>query len=248
MQILIACAKTMTTPAGPLPGGCHPPRFLAEAAAIATEMASYDTAQLQQMLRVNHAIAAENYVRYKHWGDPETLRPAVMSYDGMVFQRLDAATLHPEALRYADSHLFIGSFLYGLLRPLDLISPYRLEGDVTLPVTGFHSLFDYWKPILTDWFIDTIKSDDGILVNLASAEFKRLFDWRRVAKEVTVLTPEFRVSAGGREKMVTIYAKMCRGAMTRYILETRPADAEALTAFSYEGFTHRDGLRFILEQ
>lgn len=247
MQLLIACAKTMATPPPPTPPG-HAPAFLDYAAKIAADMAQYTPEQLQQILRVNHTIATENYRRYKHWGDPDTLRPAVMSYDGIVFQRLDARSLSPDTLRYADAHLFIGSFLYGLLRPLDLINPYRLEGDVTLPVTGFKTLFDYWKPILTDYLIDTIKSDDGILVNLASAEFKRLFDWRRVTKEVTVLTPEFRVVKDGREKMVTVYAKICRGAMTRYILETRPTTPEDLTRFTYEGFLHTDTLRFVLPQ
>ena len=95
--------------------------------------------------------------------------------------------------RYAQEHLRITSFLYGLLRPLDGIRPYRLEGDVRLPEKGGITMFDYWKPLLTDYFIEEIKKRGGILVNLASGEMKDLFDWKRVESEVRVITPDLSV-------------------------------------------------------
>ena len=91
----------------------------------------------------------------------------------------------------------ITAFLYGLLRPLDGIKPYRLEGDVRLPEKGGISMFDYWKPLLTDYFIEEIKNCGGVLINLASAEMKDLFDWKRVEQEVRVITPEFQVWKAG---------------------------------------------------
>lgn len=97
-------------------------------------------------------------------------------------------------------------------------------------------MFDYWKPILTDWFINQIKSDDGILVNLASDEMRNLFDWKRVKQEVKIITPEFKVEKAGKLKTIVIYTKMCRGAMTRYILKNKITDMESLKVFEYEGF------------
>lgn len=89
---------------------------------------------------------------------------------------------------------------------------------------------------MTDWFIRRVKQDDGVLVNLASNEFRGLFDWKRVKKELTIVTPDFKVEKMGLVKNVTIYAKMCRGAMARWILTHRIAEVERLETFSYEGF------------
>ena len=97
-------------------------------------------------------------------------------------------------------------------------------------------MFDFWKPILTDWFIQKIKADDGILVNLASDEMRNLFDWKRVKKEVTIVTPQFRIEKNGKLKTIVIYTKMCRGAMARYILKERITDIDLLKGFEYEGF------------
>ena len=133
-------------------------------------------------------------------------------------------------------HLNITSFLYGLLRPLDAIRTYRLEGDAVLPGHGEQTVFEYWQDKLTDAFLEKIKADDGILVNLASSEMKRLFDWKRVCREARVITPEFRVREGDRLKTVVVYTKMCRGEMTRHILKNRIADLATLRSFEWEGF------------
>ena len=212
------------------------PTFLAEANANMQQLLHYSVEELQDMLRCNREIAAENWQRYRQFFDAEGLVPAVFAYDGMVFQKLAPETFSADDLSYANNHLLIGSFLYGLLRPLDMVHRYRLEGDVVLPENGV-SMFDFWKPILTDWFIRKIKADDGILVNLASNEFRDLFDWKRVKKEVTVVTPQFKVDKGGKLATIVIYTKMCRGAMTRWILQNRLTSIDALKAFEYEGYT-----------
>ena len=247
MQILIGCAKKMRV----APQGCGDvvatvPHFIDNAGMIAAQMAVYDTGELQEILGVGKKIAAENRLRYQAWHDEATLTPAVMAYDGMVFNKLSPQTFSAADMQYASEHLFIASFLYGLLRPTDFINPYRLEGKVSLPVTSHATLFDYWKPVLTDWFIDKVKADDGVLVNLASNEFRNMFDWKRVEKELTVISPDFKVEEGGRLKNVTIYAKMCRGAMTRYIIENRISAPELLAGFSFDGFHHAGGYDFVM--
>ena len=162
--------------------------------------------------------------------------PAVCAYTGTVFKRILPKDFSAEDFRYAQEHLRITSFLYGLLRPLDGIKPYRLEGDVRLPEKGGISMFDYWKPLLTDYFIEEIKNCGGVLINLASAEMKDLFDWKQVEQEVRVITPEFQVWKAGQPKTVVIYAKMCRGEMTRFIVKNRLECPEELKSFSWEGF------------
>ena len=142
---------------------------------------------------------------------------------------------------------FSDEFLYGLLRPCDRIRPYRLEGHVRLPEGhGGTTLFAHWRPLLTEAFIARIREQGGTLANLASAEMTKLFDWKAVEQSVRVVTPDFYTLKGGRLKPVTVYAKMCRGEMTRFILKNRIGQPDDLKAFEWEGFAYdeaasRDG-------
>jgi cytoplasmic iron level regulating protein YaaA (DUF328/UPF0246 family) len=216
------------------------PTFQSQANDNAMQMLDYSVEELSDMLHINKDIALENWKRFRTFHDNSTLQPAVFCYDGMVFQRLAPETFTDNDLQYANNHLLISSFLYGLLRPLDMINKYRLEGNVTLPKNNSKSMFDFWKPILTDWFINKIKADDGILINLASDEMRNLFDWKRIKEEVKVITPIFKVDKNGKLKTIVIYTKMCRGAMARYIIKNRITNIDELKSFEYEGFSIDD--------
>lgn len=238
MLAFISCAKTMASRCSAVVPEVTVPRFRAEAVQSALEMAQYSSPELEKLLRVNAKIAAENRLRFHDFCSEDNLSmPAICAYTGAVFKRILPKDFTADDFRYAQEHLRITSFLYGLLRPLDGIKPYRLEGDVRLPEKGGTSMFDYWKPLLTDYFIEEIKSQGGVLVNLASGEMKDLFDWKRVEAEVRIITPEFQVWKGGQLKTIVIYAKMCRGEMVRYIIKNRIEHPEALKAFTWEGFS-----------
>ena len=240
MQILIGCAKIMT--------GCAPsdisfatePTFQSQANDNAMQMLNYSVEELCEMLHINRDMALENWKRFRSFHDNSIRQPAAFCYDGMVYQRLAPETLSDSELRYANDHLMISSFLYGILRPLDIINKYRLEGNVILPNNNSKSMFDFWKPILTDWFINKIKADDSILIYLASDEMRNLFDWKRVKSEVKVITPTFKVDKNGKLKTIVIYTKMCRGAMARYIIKNRITNIDELKSFEYEGFSIDD--------
>ena len=240
MQILIGCAKIMT--------GCAPsdisfatePTFQSQANDNAMQMLNYSVEELCEMLHINRDMALENWKRFRSFHDNSIRQPAAFCYDGMVYQRLAPETLSDSELQYANDHLMISSFLYGILRPLDMINKYRLEGNVILSNHNSKSMFDFWKPILTDWFINKIKADDGILIYLASDEMRNLFDWKRVKSEVKVITPTFKVDKNGKLKTIVIYTKMCRGAMARYIIKNRITNIDALKSFEYEGFSIDD--------
>lgn len=213
------------------------PLYGAQAAKLAGQLATLSTEELAKLLRINRQIASTNRLRYSRFHDnAEAILPALLAYTGIVFKRIDPADFTAADFEYAQAHLNITSFLYGLLRPLDAIRPYRLEGDAVLPGHDEQTLFEYWQAKLTDAFLEKIKADDGILVNLASGEMKRLFDWKRICRQVRVITPEFRIREGDRLKTVVVYTKMCRGEMTRYILKNRIGDPELLKAFEWEGF------------
>lgn len=231
MQILISCAKTMDVGDNAL---LRPtmPRFEKEAEAAVGQLQEIGAAELAAALGTTPKIAAGNAARFAKFFDKDTpITPALLAYTGIVFKQIDPSSFTKDDFDYASRHLFITSFLYGLLRPGDAIRPYRLEGKVRLPWPDGPSRFDYWKPRLTDYLIHEVKADDGVLVNLASAEMKRLFQWKRVERELTVLTPEFKTISGGRERSIVIYTKMARGLAVRHLVKTAARTADDLRSF-----------------
>lgn len=240
MQILLANAKIMNNHSD-----VHPqttPLFHTVANELAAEMALCDIDTLAKELDCSRQIAAENWYRYQNFHSAEKL-PAIMAYNGQAYKHLKAITLSDDALTFGQEHLWITCFLYGLLRPMDAIVPYRMEHCVKLTMTEDKPINTFWKDKLTDVLIDSIKSDDGILVHLSTEEYEHLFDWKRVCKEVSVIHPLFYVrQKDGRLKMQAVWAKSCRGAMVRFILTNQITNPEELKAFSYEGFEYNPNL------
>lgn len=254
MMTFISCAKTMTARTKIKFPETTVPLFQKEARENALYMNQFTAEELGRMLKVNAKLAAENRLRYQDFLSPDTPSlPALLAYTGMVFKRIHPADFTTEDFRFAQQHLLITSFLYGLLRPLDAIRNYRMEGNVRLPKHQHQTQFDYWKPILTDYFIEAVRRQGGVLVNLASGEMKDLFHWDKVCREVQVITPEFYTLKNGKPTTVVVYAKMCRGEMTRFILKNRIEQPEQLKAFEWEGFSYdaassdAQTLRFLLK-
>lgn len=260
MQILLANAKIMNTAAAlrkVRSGDCTPwtePQFQAVANQLALEMAACDVDTLERELDCSRKLAAENWQRYQDFFTAEKL-PAILAYNGQAYKHLKAATLGDEALRFGQQHLWITCFLYGLLRPMDAVVPYRMEHTVHLPSTGGRPINQYWRrppsvpPTggkITDVLIDSVKADDGVLLHLSTEEYEHLFDWPRVCREVRVVHPLFYVrqssllSGGSRGagslKMQAVWAKACRGAMVRFVLQNQITTPDELCAFSHEGF------------
>lgn len=234
MQILLANAKIMFGKTNRKPVSA--PLFQTVADTLAAEMARMDVDDLARQLDCSQKIAAENWKRYQNFMAAEKM-PALLAYNGQAYKHLRADSLSDVALEYAQKHLWITCFLYGLLRPMDGIVPYRMEHCVTLEATSNKPINQFWKDRLTDVLIGSVKADDGTLLHLSTEEYEHLFDWKRVCKEVTVIQPLFYVrQKDGRLKMQAVWAKSCRGAMVRFILNNRPVTHEELSAFSYEGF------------
>ena len=212
------------------------PKFLKEAEHFALLMSQRSVEELMDMFHCSRQLAIDNKVRYGRFFADNEKFPAILAYFGQAYKCLQAQTFDDNDFLFAQQHLWITSFLYGLLRPLDMIHPYRMEGKVELD--GM-TMFNHWKPLLTDLLIESVKADDGILVHLATEEMQHLFEWKKVCKEVTLVQPQFLVVKNGKLKSVTVYAKSCRGAMTRFIIKNRLHSPEALQGFEYEGFVFK---------
>ena len=234
MQILLANAKIMKERAER--AAVSVPRFQAVADELAAGMALLEVDELAEQLDCSRKLAAESWQRFQQFHAAPTL-PALLAYNGQAYKHLKAATLSAGALRFAQQHLWITCFLYGLLRPLDAIVPYRMEHCVCLPQTGGRPVQFFWKDKLTDVLLESVAADDGVLLHLSTAEYEHLFDWKRVCASVRVVHPLFYVrQPDGRLRMQAIWAKSCRGAMVRYVLERGISSPDALRGFSYEGF------------
>lgn len=239
MLILLSCAKTMVGTTNVKVPFLTQPIYQKEANDIAMEMSQFTIDDLQAILKINNKLASDNFRRYQNFLSPDNLRiPSLCAYTGIVFKKLNPKDFTSDDFEYAQNHLRLTSFCYGLLRPLDNIVPYRLEGSVKLSNQGGQTLFDYWRNILTDLFIADIKKAGGILCNLASDEMKSLFDWNRVEREVRVITPIFQVWKNDKLSTIVVYTKMMRGEMARYILKNKIEDVESLLNFEAEGFRY----------
>lgn len=236
MQILLACAKTMTSSTKIEAPTVSTPRFEAEARQFALAMMNYSAGEVAQMMHCSTSIAATTRSRYANFFRNEELLPAILAYTGQAYRGLCANTFTADDMLFAQNHLHITSFLYGLLRPLDLIHPYRMEGNVELEPAKGINMFAFWRSHLTQCLIDAVKADDGTLMHLATEEMEHLFEWKRICKELRVIQPQFLCEQNGRLKIVAVHAKTCRGAMTRHIITHRISHPEDVTSFEHQGF------------
>ena len=219
MQIILASAKIMRdfSPVPELIPGT--PAFIDIAMRIASEMSRMTAGDIASAFRCSDAIGELNRRRFNVFGTDEAeVMPAIMAYYGQAYKHLRADTLSMDELEWADGHLWISSCLFGLLRPSDGIPQYRMESGLRLKATEGRRITDFWRPILTEMLIDSVKADDGVLVYLDTEEFRSLFDWKRVLSEIRVIEPGFHVMKNGRLVTPSVWAKTCRGAMARFLI------------------------------
>lgn len=243
MQILLASAKTMreSTPMGGVQASS--PLFQEEALMIAGDMAKKGTKELAELFKCSESIAATNRSRFEVFGSDEAeVIPAVLAYNGQAYKYLKAWELDTAALDWAQEHLWISSCLYGMLRPLDGINPYRMDGAFSLPCTGGGKVFSFWRNRLTELLIRSTKEDDGVLIYLDTDEFRSLFDWKKVCDEIKVIEPRFRVRKSGKLMSPSVWTKSCRGAMARFIIDGSLSHPGDLSDFIFEGFQPSDAV------
>jgi cytoplasmic iron level regulating protein YaaA (DUF328/UPF0246 family) len=192
--------------------------------------------ELTDLMSISDKLADLNWQRNKAWKtpfNPTNSRPAVYTFDGEVYNGLDAYSIPIEKLDVLQERLRILSGLYGVLKPLDLIQAYRLEMGTKLPIGESKNLYDFWKKTVTASLNKELKKGE-LFVNLASNEYFSVIDTK--ALKAPVITPDFKDYKDGKLMMISFFAKKARGMMVRYIIDTNAETIEDLKGFNYEGY------------
>ncbi|PQO22800.1 peroxide stress protein YaaA [Rhodobacteraceae bacterium WD3A24] len=239
MLVVISPAKRLDWSEPAVPAQTAP-QFAAEATELAGHARGYGAAGLQRLMGLSDKLArlnAERFAAFEDTPPPEATRPAALAFAGDTYAGLEARTMHADALRWAQDRLRILSGLYGLLRPLDAIQPYRLEMGTRMETLRGRDLYTYWgESIAQALAADAAAAGTGVLVNCASQEYFGAVDTGALG--LKVITPVFMEERGGAPKVVSFFAKKARGAMARFVCENRLEDPEALKAFDTGGYRY----------
>jgi len=216
------------------------PAFQADANRLAKTMRGQTLTQLRGMMGISEDLARLNRDRFKAFAEapaPDAVKPAALAFNGDTYQGLEARTLTPEDLHWAQDRLCILSGLYGILRPLDAIQPYRLEMGSRLKTRRGASLYDYWGDMLAKALNAQAQAQDtDTLINCASQEYFTAAN--RKALSLRVVTPQFMEVKDGRPRIVSFFAKRARGAMARFIIENRLTRADQIADFNTGGYAY----------
>jgi len=220
------------------------PIFLKEASTLIKGLIKYSPEDLEGLMKVNSNLAEQNFMRHLTWEkehDLSNAKQALLAYDGAVFKGLNAGDLNHQQLSFANEHLIILSGLYGALRPLDLIQPYRLEMGTKLKNNRGSNLYDFWGNKITRYIKKELKiQKDNTLINLAAKEYSSVLDMSKT--NAKVITPVFKDYKNGTNKVITIYAKRARGLMSRFIIKNSITFPSDLKEFNEEGYSYNEYL------
>lgn len=245
MLIVVSPAKTLDYESA-LPAGLAVtrPDFLADSSELIGILADYTPAELASLMSLSDKLAALNVARYQTWTPslPEpAARPAVFAFKGDVYTGLEIERFSHEELARAQSHLRILSGLYGLLRPLDLMLPYRLEMGTELANARGRSLYAFWGDRITEALNAALAAQgDDVLINLASNEYFKAVNARKL--QGRIITPQFRDEKNGQYKVISFFAKKARGRMAAWLLQNRVATADDIRAYDVDGYTFNAAL------
>ncbi|MEO8015069.1 MAG: peroxide stress protein YaaA [Polaromonas sp.] len=247
MLFLLSPAKALdyATPAGHVPHS--QPLFIRQAAELIGVMRAKSPQEIASLMKLSDALSALNAARYEAWSPRFTAsnsKQAALAFNGDVYGGLDAKTLSEAQLEWAQQHLCILSGLYGVLRPLDWMQPYRLEMGTPLVTAQGKNLYQFWGAQIAAYLNERAASDvSPVIINLASEEYFKSVS-RKVlkARVVTCVFEEFR---GDRYKIISFMAKRARGLMVRYAVENRLTTVDQLKGFEVEGYAFDAGASVI---
>lgn len=222
------------------------PDFLAESQQLIDGLRQLSAQQVSALMSISPTLGELNRDRFNHWQlpfDNKNARQALFAFDGDVYGGLNAPALSLDDITFAQKHLRILSGLYGLLRPLDLIQPYRLEMGTAWKTSGAHSLYDFWGRKITEalnaQLNETLRGGKKpVLVNLASNEYFKAVKEKHLAADV--VSPVFKDYKDGQYKLISFFAKRARGLMSTWIIRNRVHQPADLLSFDVEGYRYSD--------
>ena len=238
MLIVISPAKLLDFTTHPTTSSFTMPVMLNESEKLIGRLQKMSPKQLSKLMGISVQLGELNFQRFQSWNlpfTPENAKQAVLAFNGEVYRGLKATTLSEDKLQLAQTKLRILSGLYGVLKPLDLIQPYRLEMGTKMKYNKLKDLYSFWKRLITGKINEAIaESGSAVLVNLASNEYFKSIDKKKL--EAQIITPEFKDLKNGNYKTITVFAKKARGLITRFIIDNNITDVESLQAFDSEGY------------
>ncbi|MDN5565834.1 MAG: peroxide stress protein YaaA [Psychrobacter sp.] len=241
MYFVLSPAKSLNeTDAVPLNLGNYysQPTLIEDSAELIKNLKTKDPIDLQELMKISADLATLNAERNQAWQIPFTTdnaKPATYLFDGDVYTGLDSYGMDKETMLYLNEHLGILSGLYGLLKPLDLMQPYRLEMGTKLKNERGDNLYEFWGEQITDAINQQLaNSEDKVLVNLASNEYFKAV--KKKALDAQIVTPRFEDEKNGQYKVISFYAKKARGLMVKYAADNKLTNAEQLKQFDLAGY------------
>ena len=235
MLLVISPAKTLDFESEPVTSVHGQPRFLKQSQQLINELKKLSVAELATLMKLSDKLAGLNMARFQTWSTPfdfSNAKQAVLAFKGDVYTGLDAESLDDKSFEFMQQHVRILSGLYGVLRPLDLIQPYRLEMGTKFNNAKGRNLYQFWGDQLREAI--EAELDDGILINLASNEYFKALQVKQL--NARVITPVFKDWKNGQYKIISFYAKKARGLMSRYIIENKINKPEQLQQFDLDGY------------
>ncbi|MGR5118594.1 peroxide stress protein YaaA [Vibrio astriarenae] len=238
MLIVVSPAKTLDYESPLATERYTQPELVEHSAELVKECRKLTPSDVSALMKVSDKIAGLNVARFEQWSETftqENARQAILAFKGDVYTGLEAESLDDDGFDYAQKHLRMLSGLYGLLKPLDLMQPYRLEMGTRLANERGTNLYQFWGNIITNKLNEAISEQgDNVLINLASNEYFKAVKPKQL--DATVITPVFKDCKNGQYKVISFYAKKARGMMARYIIDNKVDSIEALTQFDVAGY------------
>jgi len=216
--------------------------FPKEADLIMAKLKKLKPAKIADLMDLSADLSNLNFQRYQDWttaSQPVSSFQAMFGFNGEVYRGLDASSMKSNDVKFAQEHLRILSGLYGMLKPLDLISPYRLEMGTSFAISAKHkNLYSFWTEKVTETLKNELQGKP--LINLASQEYFKVLDFKKIESEV--ITPSFLDAKGADYKSIQVYTKKARGLMARYIIDHKLKKTNDLLAFNTDGYAFNDRL------
>jgi uncharacterized protein len=238
MLLLLSPAKSLDFDTPHAVGRPTQPQFLAQSAELIARLKNLSVAEVASLMDLSESLATLNVGRFGLWSEKATAKnskPAVLAFNGDVYDGLQAATLSADDLAWAQQHVAILSGLYGVLRPLDRLQPYRLEMGTALTTPKGKNLYAFWGDLLADHLNERLARErDPVIVNLASQEYFKVVDRPRLQHRVVECV--FEDWKGGRYKVISFFAKRARGLMARFVIAHRLTQVKQLQRFDSDGY------------
>lgn len=240
MKIVVSPAKTLDYESKlPTTRGTQP-EFLETASKLNRKLSRQSKKKISDLMSISDKLADLNYTRYQEFQeehDKTNSRPAMYAFNGDVYTGLDSYTIPTDKLDKVQDTLRILSGMYGILRPLDLIQPYRLEMGTSIGIDRKKDLYGVWQRKVTDYLNSELK-DDELFVNLASNEYFKAVDTKKL--KVPVISPVFKDFKNGKLKIISFFAKKARGSMVRYIIDNDCKTLGDIKGFDYDDYRYSE--------